>query len=54
MGCDLAGLPVAADKLKKWDDVPGPSENLAGADAAIRRRVLELVEELLARQRKSG
>ncbi len=52
MGCDLAGLPVPAEKLQKWDDVPGPSEDFKAADEAIRRRVIALVEELLARQRK--
>jgi len=52
MGCDLTGLPVGPEKLKRWDDVPGPSEDLAGADDVIRRRVSALVEELIGRQRK--
>ncbi len=38
--------------IQKWDEVPGPSEDLKGADEAIRRRVTVLVEELLALQRK--
>jgi protein-tyrosine-phosphatase len=52
MGCDLTHLPVAPRALQKWDEVPGPSEDLKGADEAIRRRVIALVEELLAEQRK--
>jgi arsenate reductase len=52
LGCDLTGLPVAPRALQKWDEVPGPSEDLKGADEAIRRRVIALVEELLADQRK--
>ena len=52
LGCDLTGLPVAPRAVQKWDEVPGPSEDLKGADEAIRRRVIALVEELLADQRK--
>jgi arsenate reductase (thioredoxin) len=52
LGCDLAGLPVAPRTVQRWDEVPGPSEDLKGADEAIRRRVIALVEELLADQRK--
>ena len=52
MGCDLAKLPVPPDKLRKWDDVPAPSEDLKRADDLVRRRVAALVEELLARQQK--
>lgn len=46
MGCDLDGLPEPRGSLLKWDDVPGPSEDLAGSDEAIRRRVDELIDEL--------
>lgn len=52
LGCDLTGLPVAPRALQKWDEVPGPSEDLKGADEAIRRRVIALVEELLAKPPK--
>ena len=52
MGCDLTGLPGRPRRLEKWDDVPAPSEDLQGADETIRRRVLALVEELLAHQKK--
>jgi protein-tyrosine-phosphatase len=46
LGCDLAGLPQPRGKLLKWDDVPGPSENFAAADQAIRKHVEALVDEL--------
>ncbi len=52
MGCDVSRLPAAPRNLQKWDDVPGPSEDLTGADEVIRRRVISLVEELAARQAK--
>jgi arsenate reductase len=47
LGCDVHGLPVRAGALRQWDEVPGPGEDLAGADAAIQRRVAALVDELL-------
>lgn len=50
MGCDFTGLPVPRGAVLKWDDVPGPGEDFAAADEAIRRRVSALVEELLRRQ----
>jgi arsenate reductase (thioredoxin) len=53
MGCDLTNLPVRADTLQRWDDVPGPGEDFNGADEAIRRRVAALVEELLARETRA-
>ena len=46
LGCDLAGLPQPRGTLLKWDDVPGPGENFAAADQAIRKHVEELVDEL--------
>lgn len=46
LGCDMAGLPQPRGKLVKWDDVPGPGENFAAADRAIRKHVEELVDEL--------
>jgi protein-tyrosine-phosphatase len=51
LGCDLAGLPQPRGKLLKWD-VPGPSENFAAADEAIRKRVEELVDELARATRR--
>ena len=47
LGCDLAGLPQPRGTMLKWDDVPGPSENFAAADQAIRKHVEELVDELV-------
>jgi arsenate reductase (thioredoxin) len=47
LGCDLKGLSVSEKTLRRWDEVPGPGEDFAGADAAIRRRVEQLVDELL-------
>jgi protein-tyrosine-phosphatase len=52
LGCDLSGLPQPTGALRRWDEVPGPGEDLKGSDEAIRRRVTALVEELLARQGK--
>lgn len=47
LGCDLKGISVPEKSLRRWDEVPGPGENFAGADAAIRQRVEALVDELL-------
>jgi len=52
LGCDLSQLPTTPRTVRKWDEVPGPSEDLKGADEQIRRRVMALVEELAARQNK--
>lgn len=51
IGCNLRGLHVPATALRTWDDVPSPSENFAAADKAIRKRVLDLVEELVRTQK---
>ena len=47
MGCDLSGLEEPRGKLVRWDEVPPPSEDFARADEAIRKRVTELIEELV-------
>jgi arsenate reductase (thioredoxin) len=53
IGCDVSGLPEPRGKLVRWDEVPPLSDNFAMADEAIRKRVTELVEELvLTAQRK--
>ena len=52
LGCDLTGQPVRPETLRKWDEVPGPGEGMAAADEAIRRRVIALVEELLAQKQR--
>jgi arsenate reductase (thioredoxin) len=52
MGCELGRLPASPRRLQRWDEIPGPGENFAGADEAIRRRVIALVDELIAQQQK--
>ena len=47
IGCDLSGLEAPRGKLVRWDEVPPPSEDFARADEAIRRRVTDLIEELV-------
>ena len=47
IGCDMRDLPSPTGTLLKWDDVPSTSEDFSGADATIRQRVLELVDELV-------
>jgi protein-tyrosine-phosphatase len=47
IGCDLSGLPEPRGKLVRWDEVPSLSEDFARADETIRRRVIELIEELV-------
>jgi len=52
LGCDVSRLPATPRTLEKWDEVPPPGEDFKAADDAIRRRVMALVEELVARQAK--
>lgn len=47
IGCDLSGLPQPRGKLLRWDDVPALSEDFTRADEAIRKRVTDLIEELV-------
>ena len=47
IGCDLDGLPQPRGRLVRWDEVPAPSEGFTAADEAIRKRVNDLVEELV-------
>ena len=47
IGCDLSGLQTPRGKLVRWDEVPPLSEDFARADEAIRKRVIELIEELV-------
>jgi hypothetical protein len=47
IGCDLSGLEEPRGKLVRWDEVPPLSEDFARADEAIRKRVTELIEELV-------
>jgi hypothetical protein len=50
---DLKKLPEPKGTLQRWDEVPSPSENLDATDAAIRKRVQALIEEL-SRARQGG
>jgi arsenate reductase len=47
IGCDLSGLEAPRGTLVRWDEVPPVSEDFARADEAIRKRVTELIEELV-------
>lgn len=51
LGCDVSKLPRPRGVLRQWDEVPAPSDDLARADEAIRRRVIELVDELVRRSK---
>ena len=55
IGCDLKNLPAQppANTLRNWDEVPAPSEDFARADDAIKKRVMDLVEELVRKQQTS-
>jgi arsenate reductase len=55
IGCDLKNLPgqPPANALRRWDEVPAPSEDFARADDAIKKRVMDLVEELVRKQQTS-
>ena len=47
IGCDLAALPQPRGRLVRWDEVPALSDGFTAADEAIRKRVNDLVEELV-------
>jgi arsenate reductase (thioredoxin) len=47
IGCDLGGLPKPRGTVHTWDDVPALSEEFAAADAKIRERVMELIDQLV-------
>ena len=47
IGCDLSGLQEPRGKLVRWDEVPPLSKDFTRADDAIRKRVTELIEELV-------
>jgi protein-tyrosine-phosphatase len=44
--CDLSQLDTSGARIERWDDVPKVSDDLTASAAAIRRHVLELVEQL--------
>ncbi len=45
-GCDLAGLTPPDRDVERWDDIPLVSEDIEGARAAIRSRVIGLLDEI--------
>jgi arsenate reductase (thioredoxin) len=47
IGCDLGALPQPRGRLVRWDEVPALSDDFTAADEAIRKRVTDLVEELV-------
>lgn len=47
IGRDLAALPQPRGRLVRWDEVPPLSDDFTAADDAIRKRVTDLVEELV-------
>ena len=53
IGCDRGKLTLPRGQLIQWDDVPSPSQDLAAADARIKKLVVGLVDELLRRQNAS-
>jgi arsenate reductase len=46
MGCELADLDVAPEKVEQWNDLPALSEDLPRGRDAIHERVTALVESL--------
>lgn len=52
IGCDVKELPAHRGTLQQWDDVPAPSEDFAAADAKIKQRVTQLVEELVRQHKR--
>lgn len=52
IGCDPKSMPSPRGTLVRWDDVPAPSEDFAAADAKIRERVIQLLDELVRKQRR--
>jgi arsenate reductase len=54
LGCDLKDLPTPRGTLRRWDDVPAPSQDFTGADQAIYAKVVALVEELVRNGGKVG
>ena len=46
LGCDLGDLPPGQGAVERWDDVPSPSQDMAGARVAIRGCVARLLDQL--------
>ena len=47
IGCDLTALPEPRGKLARWDQVAPLGEDFGRADQAFRKRVIDLIAELL-------
>ena len=47
IGCALADLEIAPERVESWDDVPMVSKDLTGSRTAILRHIEALVEELV-------
>lgn len=52
IGCDPKDFPAPKGTLVSWDDVPALSEDFNRADTKIRERVVQLVDELVRKQRR--
>lgn len=46
LGCDLAEFSVDPARVLRWDDVPAPSQNLVGAQSAIRAHVAAFMDTI--------
>lgn len=51
IGCDLQALPARHARLLDWSDVPDLSAGFSTADERIRERVMQLVDELVKKQK---
>jgi protein-tyrosine-phosphatase len=51
LGCDLSSRSIRGE-VRRWDDVPSPSADFAGTDAAIKQHVKLLVDELAGSVRR--
>jgi arsenate reductase (thioredoxin) len=54
MGCALADLETAPERVENWDDIPMVSQDLPGARDAILRHVEALAAELTGSGVSSG
>jgi arsenate reductase len=54
MGCEVDDVAPAGTAIERWDDVPGPSQNLAGAREAIVANVARLLDRLAGAMNPSG
>jgi pyrimidine-specific ribonucleoside hydrolase len=50
LGCDVEAIPAGTAELRRWDEVPPPSQGMEASRDAIRKRVAELANELKSRK----